>query len=131
MLSWRALQRAAVSFSSPANVWTICRLKIGSSTINRAPRLSNEMFYLRSAGKLSDIGLEAHPPHICEYAVGVRIKLVTFDTMLSNENRAVLDSFFHSASFRNAFHFSARSPILAKPSIYVKFGWFGPISVSP
>jgi hypothetical protein len=70
-------------------------------------------------------------PYICEYAVGVKIKFVIFDTILSNAYLWSADNFFHSALLRNAFHFSARSPISANPNIYVKFGWCPPISVSP
>ena len=54
---------------------------------------------------------------ICEYAVGVRIRLSTFDTMLSKLNRVEPVSFFHSGAEKNAFHFASRSERLGNPSI--------------
>ena len=46
---------------------------------------------------------------ICEYVVGLRIKLVMLETMLSKAYRGEPDSFFHSGVSRKAFHLAVRS----------------------
>ena len=62
---WRTLQRAAVNFSSPFRAFAHCRLKTGSSTMNRAPR--SPLPLLRNKPGLSRVSLHM-PTFALEYA---------------------------------------------------------------